>query len=119
MDHNQNPLLTLQDIPQKCLYPITARNLLPSSLEKNQLPEKQSNEWSYKDCVNKFDFIFNCASRNQDLQKMIIEFINSVKKIFGEQFGINSDMSTWKMRRNIEHGGAKKTNGTYQCKQCK
>ena len=128
IQEEQNPLLTLNDIPIRWMRFLNTVSNTQNTIEIIKKQKSDSNDWSYSSCVDKFERYFTFAARSQEVRRILSEALNSLNSVEHES-GMDDDIlppSTLLVpgtpnthpRRNVDKSGARRTKKKYRCSIC-
>ena len=125
---DKNPLLTINDIP--CRWIITNENKTdnPNTIERYLRPKNKENNWSYSNCIDKFERFFSLANRSLEIRNILDKALNdlcSLEHETGEDGDILppehiqiSGAPSRYPRNNVDKAGAPKVKKKYRCSIC-
>ena len=128
MKLDANPLVTLDDIPQRWRRSIYSQCNEPNTITTIVKKHIPNDDWSYASCVSKFERYFSFAKRSQEIRDILDKTLNtlqSIEHISGEDGDILpprnlliSGPEKTHPRNNVDHSGAPRKRKKYSCSIC-
>ena len=130
MMEKRNPLLTLEDIPNRWIYSENFGILKkePNVVEKTRVQKRLDGDWSFSSCIDRFERYFTVAKRSKEVRRVLDETLNTLGSL-EHQCGLDNEILPPKNllipgapechpRRNVEKPGARSKKRKYRCSIC-